>query len=168
MTLVVLLLVLAAGVGVLWGRSGQSAHLTVGRTSAVAAESPRTPAAWASVLDSLDARRSAAFARGDPAALQQVYVADSVALRRDTTRLATLTAQHERASGVRHRVRSVRVLAQTDGRAVLAVRDTMTAYEVLDADGQVVQRTAARGALSIRMRLTRQGSGWLITSLSSV
>lgn len=108
--------------------------------------------AWVDVLTELDARRSAALGSGSTAMLEAVYAEGSAALAEEQRRLDELLAAGVTVRGLAHSIVSAEVTSTGPGSVVLAVRDEMAAYELVDASGDVVARRPARGA--------RQ---WLIT-----
>lgn len=130
------------------------------------ASSAPTTADWSAVLDGLDASRATAFATADAAALRQVYAPGSQALLSDEAAVRSLSARHGHATGVRHHVLAVRAIRSAASAAVLRVDDEMSAYDVLDQSGRVVERTPARGRRSMTVRLVRTAGGWRILSLS--
>jgi hypothetical protein len=101
---------------------------------------------WVRLLSRLDLRRSAAFARGDPAVLDQVYLRGSAALKEDAAALATLSRRELTASGLRLEIRAAVPAAATGDRVVLRVVDRLAAYDLLDAAARVVERRPGRGA----------------------
>ena len=101
--------------------------------------------AWADVLTELDARRSLAFGRGDLAALDEVYADGSAALAQERERLEQMQVAGVTARGLTHRILPARVLDTAPGQVTLAVRDEMTAHDLVTATGEVVSRRPARG-----------------------
>ena len=78
-----------------------------------------------SVLHDWDARRSAAWADGDPSALRALYVAGSRTGRADRAALAAYAERGLRVPGLRFQVASVGVVGRSPGRLVLAVTDRL-------------------------------------------
>ncbi|MGN6523721.1 MAG: hypothetical protein ACTHMZ_11065, partial [Actinomycetes bacterium] len=112
------------------------------------------------VLTELDERRAFAFATDDQEALRALYEPQSQALRSD---LAALQALHDRgvvAVGLRLPVRAVSVVAVLGDAATLRVTDERDAYQVIDADGTVVERVPSRGERSWVVGLVQSGGGW--------
>jgi hypothetical protein len=161
----VTLLALAACVGWLSGRSGSEAvaAAAVPAVSASPAASPQPE--WARVLDRLDATRAAAFADGDLSELGRVDAAGSSLLAADQVALGRLVVAGQRARGVRHTVRGLRAEDVARDRVTLQVTDVLAAYDVVDATGRVLQRTAPRGAASFVVTLVRTASGWRLSSV---
>ncbi|MGN6687136.1 MAG: hypothetical protein ACTHK1_06330 [Actinomycetales bacterium] len=112
------------------------------------------------VLTELDERRAFAFATDDQEALRALYEPQSQTLRSD---LAALQALHDRgvvAVGLRLPVRAVSVVAVSGGAATLRVTDERDAYQVIDADGTVVEWVPGRGERSWVVGLVQSGGGW--------
>ena len=122
--------------------------------------------AWPEVLDELDAARASAFASADPALLAGVYAADAPGLAADRALVEQLAAAGQTASGVRHEVRGVEVLEESDDAARLRVVDVLAAYEVRDAGGPVVSRAPARGEATYVVELVRTGDGWRLVQVT--
>lgn len=126
-----------------------------------------TPAAggWEQVLDGLDATRAQAFADGDLTALAETYAPGSPGLASDTALLQALVDRRQTAYGVRHEVRRVEVLEQAPEHARLQVVDVLPAYDVLDAEGEVVSHRPGRGERSFVVELARTGGGWRLVEV---
>jgi hypothetical protein len=122
--------------------------------------------AWRTVIERLDARRSAAFARGDARALAAVYVMGSAPARADADRISILARSGTVATGVRHVVLRVRVESASPGRVRILLTDRMPAYRVVDARGAVRGRVAPRGARTVRLDLVGVPDGWRIAAVS--
>jgi len=187
----VLLVLLAAGIGWVSGRGEVPAAAALSplpATSTAAAPSPsavRTPAApaspqpapppariappsppdWAAVLDGLDAARSQAFATADPAALSAVWTPGAPGLRADTAAVQRLRARGESAHGLRHAVRSVDA-GDGEDPVRLEIVDVLAAYEIRDGSGNVVQRVAERGPTGWMVELTETPAGWRLMSVT--
>lgn len=108
--------------------------------------------AWSGTLTELDARRSMAFAAGDAELLGQVYARGSPALAADAEQLRDLLAAGVVAQGLRLTVIDASVRQTGPGRVVLAVRDRIPPYRLVDARGELVAQRSGRGERS-----------WLIT-----
>jgi hypothetical protein len=161
--LAAVLLAVAAGGGLAWGavsRPEQPAAVPGGRPP------PTAPPDWAGVLSRLDAGRAAAFARADAAALDAVYVPGSAPWRADRADVDALAARHAHATGVRHRVSSVRVISSSASQVRLRVVDRLPAYRVLDAAGHLLQAGAARADRAVTIVLDRWRGEWRIESIS--
>ncbi len=83
------------------------------------------------VLRSWDAERSAAWARGDTAALRDLYVAGSVAGRRDVRSLTAYAARGLVVRGIRMQLLSAQVLADRPRLVRLRVTDRLTGAVVV-------------------------------------
>jgi hypothetical protein len=116
--------------------------------------------AWATVLQRLDARRSAAFARADPAALEAVYARAAPALRRDRDRLAALVTRGQRAEGLRLRATEVSQQDRHADRVVLRVVDVLAPYTVRSLDSGRATPQPGRGARAWRVTLVRDRGRW--------
>lgn len=159
----VLALGAAAGVGWWSGRAGSAEQASV-----VAAASPAAAAGapdWRVVLDQLDAARAAAFASADPTRLLAVYAPTSPLLAADRTALERLRAAGRRARGVRHAAQVVSASSYDETSVVLRVVDVLAAYDVVDGDGHLLERTVARGAATFVVTLVRADAGWRLLGL---
>jgi tRNA A-37 threonylcarbamoyl transferase component Bud32 len=144
-------LVLAAGVG--WA-SGRAAPM-----QPAAAAAPAVPD-WTAVLDALDAARSRAFESGDATALSEVYAPGSAQLAADRAALLELVDSGRRARGVRHAFRRVEATSYDERTATLRVLDVLSAYDVVDGAGRVVQRPPGRSAAAFVVTLLHTADGW--------
>ena len=143
--------------GVVWaGSNGRGSAAAVGPASESAARPD-----WSAVLAALDQSRSAAFARADVDALDDVYAAGSPALTRDTGLLSQLSASGHTAKGVRLVATSVEVAESADRRIVLRVVDEMPPYELVDADN-VSSTQPGRGSARWVLTLVRESSAWQV------
>jgi hypothetical protein len=170
----VALLSVAACIGWLSGRSGSV------RLSSIAAAAPDPSAStaaprdtgaaassdWRVVLDALDRGRAEAFAAGVAGQLRETYAAGSPLLASDRAAIERLRSAGQTARGVRHTIRSVTVVSD-DGRvAVLRTIDVLAAYDVLDASGRVVQRSAERASAAFVVTLDWTGAGWRLQQIT--
>jgi hypothetical protein len=121
-------------------------------------------ARWAAVLQQLDAVRQQAFADADTSRLTAVYAPGSTALTADKQQLGTISRAGERALDVHHVLTSVRVVRAERSRAVLAVRQSLAAYQLSKSDG--LTRQPAVPAKSYRVTLVARKGGWLISELT--
>jgi hypothetical protein len=146
--IVLLPAVLLAGVGfgLWWARTGDRARPVVAGGEM----------AWSDTLTELDARRSMAFAAGDAELLAEVYAAGSPALAADTEQLHDLLAAGVTAQGLRLIVVDATVRETAPGQVVLAVRDLIRPYQLVDAHGEAVAQRTGRGERS-----------WLITLVAA-
>jgi hypothetical protein len=154
----------------------QLASVEAATPAAVAPTVTRSPAApaapavpdWAAVLDRLDRARAEAFARGDANALDLVYAPGSRLLAADRAAIARLSAAGQRARGVRHTTHAVTVTSYGAASAVLQVVDVLSAYELVDRTGRVVQRTAPRAEATFVVRLVQAAGGWRLAEVRPV
>jgi len=187
----VLLVLLATGIGWVSGRgevpaaaalSPLPATSTAAAPSPSAVRTPATPAAtqpapppariappsppdWAAVLDGLDTARSRAFATADPAVLSAVWAPDTPGLRADTAAVQGLATRGESAYGLRHAVRSVDA-GDDEDPVRLEIVDVLAAYEIRDGSGDVVQWVAERGPTGWIVELTVTPAGWRLMSVA--
>jgi hypothetical protein len=165
----VVLLLAAASLGWWWGR-GDAAPVAAPAPVA----SPSSPATvaqvetpdWPVLLDELDAVRAEAFATADPARLDGVYAPDAPGLTADRALVEQLAVAGQTASGVRHEVREVEQLDVGADTARLRVVDVLAGYEVRDAAGAVVTRTAERDKSAFVVELIRTPAGWRLVQVS--
>ena len=181
----VVAVLLAAGVGWASGRSGVSGATVVAPVLAqvgppapsplIPPPSPPTPPAappaavdWAGVLDELDDARGGAFESSEPAALQGVWAQGSAGLAADTALVQQLAAAGQRAVGLRHVLRQVRVVQASATFTRLRVVDVLGAHEVRARDGTVVRRVAERGSTAWAVSLLRGDGGWRLGAVEAV
>lgn len=127
--------------------------------------SPRSAAEWGAVLDRLDAARATAFAQADDELLTAVHAPSSPGLAADRRLVRELSDRGLHARGARHTVSTVQVVRASAERATLRVIDALAAYELLDAEGDVVQRTAGRGEREHVVDLERTADGWRLSEV---
>lgn len=131
---------------------------------------PSAPAAatvdWLAVLAGLDARRDAALVDLDAAALAEVYAAGSTPMALDAASIRSLAAVAAHAQGLRLQVQSVRMVRRTPSRVTLRVVDRLPAYDVVSADGRVLERRPARGPVAWRVELVPARQGWRIAAVT--
>jgi len=125
------------------------------------------PFDWAGLLDQLDTARADSFARADPAALRQVWSPGSAGLTADAAAIRQLAAAGQRAVGLRHALREVKVVRVSASAAQLRVVDVLSAHEVLRGDGTAVRRVAERGSATWTVRLVRGDAGWRLGSVEA-
>ena len=123
---------------------------------------------WAGVLDELDGTRAGAFERSEPAALQGVWAPGSAGLAADTALVRGLAAVGQRAVGLRHVLREVRVVQASATSARLRVVDVLGAHEVRTRDGTVVRRVAERGSTAWAVSLLRVDGSWRLRAVDAV
>ena len=159
----------AAVTGIAWAGSGSGSAPARGLVPAAGAPAGGSPAtaalptrSWAAVLGSLDARRSAAYATGDPQRLAGVYTAGSPAGRRDAAELAGLRGAGLRAEGMRLRILQVTELRRTDRHVRLRVVDVLRRHRLVDGSGAVVERRPGRTAATWSVTLARDEGRWRV------
>lgn len=136
------------------------------RRASAATSHPRSAdvdAAGLDVLRAWDRRRAAAWSRGDPAALGDLYAAGSVAGRRDAAMLRAWTARGLRVRGMRMQLLALDVVLRRPGRLVLGVTDRLArAYAV----GPGVRYELPRDAPSSRtVELVRVAGEWRVSAV---
>ncbi len=160
------------GAAVLAVACGGAAWVTGGAAGPSAGAAPAGPGAatpptsarpapardWLAVLDGLDAVRSRAYERGDPALLRQVYLPGSH-LSLDTAQLGRITATGETVRGVRHRLRLVAVESSGPGEVRLRVAQSLPASLRLRS-GRPVAPIPGRPESVIVVELTLSPDGW--------
>lgn len=115
------------------------------------------------VLHDWDARRAAAWASGDPAALRPLYVAGSRTGRADRAALAAYVERGLRVPRLRFQVSSVDVVARSPGRLVLVVTDRLvTAVAV--GHGERWPLPADRWSRRV-VSLREVGGGWRVAEV---
>lgn len=161
----VLLLALAAVGGWQLGRTGgaEAAALPPVAPSPTFAAAPSPE--WSAVLERLDGARAEAFAAGDLALLQEVWLPGSAGLATDTALLQDLLDRGRTAHGLRHAVRSVEVLEVAGDSARLRVVDVLATYEIRDSAGDVVSEEAGRGERPFLVELSRTPAGWRLADV---
>jgi hypothetical protein len=153
------------------GVAGPSLIAIPSRPAASPGAAPRSaPGApdWTAVLAGLDTVRDAAFADGDASQLDAVYVAGSAVLAADRATLTQLVTAGQRARGLRLQLVSVRPASASPTNVTLAVRDTLSAYDVVSANG-AVQHVAGRGERDwiVMLRVQQPGDPWRIASIAA-
>jgi eukaryotic-like serine/threonine-protein kinase len=139
----------------------------VGSASPVASSASAVPN-WTAVLEALDTARDAAFADGDAGQLDTVYVAASAVLAADRATLTQLVTAGQRARGLHLQLVSVRAASVSPTNVTLAVRDTLSAYDLVGTDG-AVEHAAGRGERDwiVMLRLQHPGDHWRIASIGA-
>lgn len=161
-----LLLVLAAGLGWASGRGVADGSTRVPDLPRPAAARAAEEPDWRGILDRLDAGRAAAYAAADPAALDQVYAAGAAPLRQDRATVGRLALQGSRAQGVRHAIRSIRLVQRANGQVRLRVGDVLSPYAVLDRSGRAISRSAGRPLRWYDVDLVRTPAGWRLRTVA--
>lgn len=116
---------------------------------------------WAAELARLDVVRAQAFARGDSAALSEVYV-DEAAAADDAATIRSYADRGGRLIGVVLDVSSVEVREKTARRVELAVTDQLRRPRVVWNDG-TVDRLPRDQPTNRVVVLERTNSGWKIS-----
>ena len=108
------------------------------------------------VLRAWDARRAAAWQRGDADELAALYTVDSAAGRADRALLAAYAERGLRVTGLRMQRAAVEVRAAAEDRLVLVVTDRVVAARAVGPRGTV---SLPRDAWSTRTVVLVRGSG---------
>lgn len=117
-------------------------------------------------LRAWDARRAAAWASADRAALRALYVPGSVAGRRDVAMLDAWTARGLRVRGLRMQLLAARVRVHRDARVVLRITDRVARAVAV---GLGVRRPLPRDAPSTRtVELVRAAGTWRVAAVRPV
>lgn len=117
----------------------------------------------AAVLAAWDARRSAAWAEGDTAALERLYADGSGAGAADVRLLGDYLRRGLRVEGMATQVLALRVAARSPGRLEVVVTDRVVGAEVVGSGAPVVlpvDRPSTR-----RVVLVREGPRWVVTGV---
>jgi hypothetical protein len=165
----VVALILAMGLGEAWGRHGHSAAAALPVASpqpSRSAVSPSPADRWMSVVRSLAATRSRAFAEADPSLLGSVYVPDAPAYDTDHATIESLLGRGLRAQGFATTVEHVAVEQAGATSARLRVVDELSGYTLVDAAGTAHGRGPPRGRLAYTMSLRHTGSGWRVVGVT--
>lgn len=166
---------MALTAAVVLGRAWAAADRSVGppllpppRLTPTATTPPQAAVAvhWTAVMKVLDQRRDAAIANLDPAALADVYAAGSPPLGVETASIQRLAAAGARADGLRLEIDSTGLVRRTPAGVTLRVVDRMPAYEILSADGRVLERRSGRGPVTWLVDLVPAGDGWRIAAIA--
>jgi hypothetical protein len=138
-------------------------------TSSAKAVPASSASNWTSVLSALDAARADAFSRPGTVAITTFDAAGSSALQYDAAAVASLRLQGVHAWGLRMLLTSVAVQRQSASEVTLAVTDSRSAYEVLDAKQQVLSRVAVRPAARHLIVLRSAGQAqWRVSAVNAV
>lgn len=117
------------------------------------------------VLHRWDRARAAAFAAGDVAGLQRLYVPGSAAGRRDVRALRAYLARGLRVEGMRMQLLAVQVLQERTRRLRLRVTDRLTGAVAVGPQGRV--RLPTDTASTRVVTLVRRGGGWRVAAVSA-
>ncbi|MDQ1103816.1 hypothetical protein QE405_001100 [Nocardioides zeae] len=129
-----------------------------------AAAQTAAQAAARTVVEGWDARRAAAYAAGDVAALGRLYPAGSALGEEDVGVLAAYVARGLTVHGLRFAVLDLTVEVAEPDRVVVVVTDRMTRAEVRRGDGTPVALLPARGEAQRRLVLERRDGAWSLVS----
>lgn len=122
---------------------------------------------WRGVLQHLDAERSRAWRRGDPAALAAVYVRGSAVLRLDRRRLRAYVDRGLIVRGAHLRFGAITPVQRDTGVVLLRVVDRLAQSSVVASTG--VERELPRDEeTGHTLRLQRQDGGWRIAAVRLV
>ncbi|WP_299932541.1 hypothetical protein [uncultured Nocardioides sp.] len=117
----------------------------------------------AAVLAAWDERRSAAWAEGDVAALEELYVDGSGAGAADVRLLRDYRRRGLRVEGLATQVLALRVDARSSERLELVVTDRVVGAEAVGA-GEPVALPVARPSTR-RVVLVREDGSWLVAEV---
>lgn len=139
---------------------------TGGATVGVRPAGPETAARLAAqtVVEGWDARRAAAYAAGDVAALGLLYPAGSALGEEDVGVLAAYVERGLTVHGLRFAVLDLTVEVAEPDRVVVVVTDRMERAEVRRGDGTPVALLPARGEAQRRLVLERRDGAWSLVS----
>jgi len=119
------------------------------------------------VLHDWDRRRAAAWAAGDVAALQALYLPSSSAASADVALLRRYLSHGVRVRGMRMQVLRARVVASTPSVVEVEVTDRLAAGVAVRVDDpRVARRLPADGASTHMVRLRRVRGRWLVARVS--
>jgi hypothetical protein len=160
------LLGLAGALAGWWSvRSGDGSSVRPHVAAPTVSPGPGSAREWAALLDELDAARATALAQADDELLTAVYAPSSPGLAADRRLVRELGERGLHARGVRHTVSAVHVVRSSVDRATLRVVDALAAYELLDGEGEVVERAAGRGQREHVVHLERTAGGWRLSEV---
>lgn len=122
---------------------------------------------WPSVLSGLALARAAAFAATDAAGLAAADAPGSPASVVDAERLARWSAAGAHTRGGAAQVLAVRVVSAAANAAVLDTRERLPAYDVVGADGHLLEHRVASAEKHWRVTLRRTTGGWRTATVAS-
>ena len=163
-TAAVVLVLALVGAAAIW-TAGRLGAPTLPATAATAADRQVTPAVdeAAELLRDWDARRAAAYASADVAALRRLYADGSVAGRRDVAVLRSYRARGLRVVGLTTQVLTVRSEHRAKGEVVLLVTDRLAGAVAVGPGRRV--RLPAGVARTRRVTLVDEGRGWVVAQV---
>jgi hypothetical protein len=154
------------GVGAVWQLAAGGDEPAVGagppdrRTAQEREAAERSRQRALKVLHDWDARRSAAWAAGDPAGLRALYTPGSGSARTDVRRLRAWTDRGFVVTGLRTQVLAVEVLVDQPRRLDLRVRDRVAAGEATSEDRRV--RLPRDGVSTWQLSFVQRDGRWLL------
>lgn len=161
--LLVVVAVVGAALGLVAGRGRpptEPARLSAGRS---------VGPDWPAVVSGLVVKRAAAIRRLDPTALAAVYVTDAGQRAVDVATVQRLRAAGASAvSGYATSVLGVEAGVIEPGQVTLTVTDALSAYDVMAADGRVLQHAGPRPARDWTVVLRREAGAWRLWSVQPV
>ena len=119
------------------------------------------------MLRGLDNARTEAFDVGDAGQLAAVYVEGSAPLERDTAAMIKLAHAGVRAVGLRLVVHEIAVVRETSDEVVLRVSDRMPGYQLVAADGSIMEVRSGRGSATWLVTLRWGSDAWRIAAISA-
>lgn len=124
----------------------------------------RTPAQALEVLTVLAAQRARRFS--DPGRFAALAGQRGPAAAADRVALGALASRGLHYRGLRLTPRSATLVRSGPGSAVVDAVVDVSAYEVVDGSGVVLQRVAAVSGQRSRLTLVRAGGGWQVRAVS--
>ncbi len=122
---------------------------------------------WKAVINELDGRRAHALVTRDPDLLTRVYTADSTALDSDVRLIGAMTSADYHVAGATHRIDDVSVVQGADSGAGVQVRvlESLPAYSIRSATGEMVGSSAPSALTSVVMLLVPTDDGYRISDV---
>ncbi len=130
-----------------------------GSPGAAAQTTPPIPQDWASVIDELYTRRSAALVTGQQQRLCEVYDPRSPGLSADLELDTAYADQRVRPDGLVFVVEEAAVVQQQGALVVLEITDRLEPYTLLDTDGTVVAELPGLPSSTWQARLVPDPTG---------
>lgn len=155
--------VAAAGLAVLLLGGSPPAGVDAGGATVPTPASRPAAVKALTVLRAWDERRSAAWAAGDPAALDALYLAGSRTGRADVAMLRAYRRRGLRVLGMRTQVLQVRVAARTRERLALLVTDRLAGATATGGGRRV--SLPGGGATTRRITLRLVAGRWLVADV---